>query len=91
MKNTGKSVGVAYALTPQWSVGAVYAKADLSGDAGTMAVTNTDTEKTKIISIGYNMGPVVINAQARDTTAVGGNKTTNGDAKDGIIKVSTKF
>jgi len=91
MKNTGKSVGVAYALTPQWSVGAVYAKADLSGDAGTMAATNADTEKTKIISVGYNMGPVVINAQARDTTAVGGNKTVNGDAKDGIIKVSTKF
>jgi len=89
-KNTGKSVGVAYAVNPQWSLGAVYAKADISGDA-TVATGNTDTEKTKIISIGYNMGPVVINAQARDTTAVGGNKTTNGDAKDGIIKVSTKF
>jgi hypothetical protein len=91
MKNTGKSVGVAYAVNPQWSVGAVYAKADLSGDAGTLAATNTDTEKTKIISVGYNMGPVVINAQARETSAVGGNKTVNGDSKDGIIKVSTKF
>ena len=89
-KNKGQSVGVAYAVNPQWSVGAVYAKADISGDAA-VATGNADTEKTKIISIGYNMGPVVINAQARDTSAVGGNKATNGDAKDGIIKVSTKF
>jgi len=88
--NTGKSVGVAYAINPQWSVGAVYAKADLGGDSA-VAVANQDTEKTKIIAIGYNMGPVVINAQARDTKAVGGSSTNTGDARDGIIKVSTKF
>lgn len=88
--NTGKSVGVAYAINPQWSLGAVYAKADLSGSSA-IAAANTDTEKTKIISIGYNMGPVVINAQGRDTKNLGGNGTVNGDAKDGIIKVSTKF
>jgi len=90
LENTGKSVGVAYAVNPQLSLGAVYAKADLSGNA-TNATTNTDTEKTKIISIGYNMGPVVVNAQARDTKAVGGSSGTNGDARDGIVKISTKF
>jgi len=88
--NTGKSIGLAYAVTPNVTVGAVYAKADLSGDSA-VALANIDTEKTRIISIGYNMGPVVVNAQARDTTAVGGSKAVNGDAKDGIIKVSTKF
>jgi hypothetical protein len=88
--NTGKSIGVAYAITPQWSVGAVYAKADLSGDT-TVALANTDTEKTKIISVGYNMGPVVVNAQGRDTKNLGGSQSVNGDAKDAIIKVSTKF
>ena len=88
--NTGKSVGVAYAINPQWSLGAVYAKADLSGNA-VAAGTNNDTEKTKIISIGYNMGPVVVNAQGRDTKNLGGSGTINGDAKDAIIKVSTKF
>jgi Gram-negative porin len=88
--NTGKSVGVAYAVNPQWSVGAVYAKADMGGDS-LLASANQDTEKTKIISVGYNMGPVVVNAQARETVAVGGNATTNGNAKDGIIKISTKF
>ena len=89
-KNTGKSVGLAYAVNPQWSVGAVYAKADISGDT-TVALANTETEKTKIISVGYNMGPVVINAQGRDTKNVGGKDSVNGSAKDGIIKVSTKF
>jgi len=89
-KNTGKSVGVAYAVNPQWSVGAVYAKADISGDT-TVALANTETEKTKIISVGYNMGPVVINAQGRDTKNVGGKDSVNGSARDGIIKVSTKF
>jgi len=90
LENTGKSVGVAYAINPQFSVGAVYAKADLGGNAPN-ALANTDTEKTKIISLGYNMGPVVLNAQARDTKAVGGSSGTNGDARDAIIKLSTKF
>ena len=90
LENTGKSVGVAYAINPQFSVGAVYAKAELGGNA-TNATTNTDTEKTKIISLGYNMGPVVVNAQARDTKAVGGSSSYNGDARDAIVKISTKF
>jgi len=90
LENTGKSVGVAYAINPQFSVGAVYAKADLGGNASN-ATTNTDTEKTKIISLGYNMGPVVVNAQARDTKALGGSTASNGDARDAIVKISTKF
>lgn len=89
-ENVGKSVGVSYAVNPQLSLGAVYAKADLGGNSAN-ALANTDTEKTKIISVGYNMGPVVLNAQARDTKAVGGSAGTNGDARDGIIKLSTKF
>jgi len=87
---TGKSVGVAYAATPNFSVGATYAKASLGGTAAYISGYN-DTEKTKIISAGYNLGPVVINAQARETKALGGSTTTNGDPKDAIIKVSTKF
>jgi len=87
---TGKSVGVAYAISPNLSVGAVYAKADMSGNSAA-AVLAPDSEKTKIISIGYNMGPVVVNAQARQTDNVSGNSATNGDAKDGIVKISTKF
>ena len=87
---TGKSVGVAYAITPNVSVGAVYARAEMSGNS-TAATASPDTEKTKIISIGYNMGPVAVNAQARQTDNVSGNSTTNGDSKDGIVKITTKF
>jgi len=86
--STGKAVGAAYAVTPQLSVGATYAKADLGG---TTISSYGDTEKTKIISAGYNLGPVVVNAQARQTTNIGGSSSVNGDAKDAIVKVSTKF
>lgn len=86
--STGKAVGVAYAVSPQLSIGATYGKADLGG---TTISGYGDTEKTKIISAGYNLGPVVVNAQARSTTAIGGSSSVNGDAKDAIVKVSTKF
>jgi len=66
--STGKSVGVSYAATPNFSVGAVYAKADLGGTASYIT-GYTDTETTKIISAGYNLGPVVVSAQARETKA----------------------
>jgi len=73
-ENVGKAIGVAYAVNPQLSLGAVYGKASLGGNSAN-ALANIDTEKTKIISVGYNMGPVVVNAQARDTKAVGGSST----------------
>jgi len=88
---TGKSLGVAYAATPNFSLGAVYGKAHLGGTSSLVATANQDTEKTKIISAGYNLGPVVVNAQVRETTNIGGSGSVNGDAKDAIVKVSTKF
>ena len=87
---TGKSVGVAYAITPNVSLGAVYAKAEMSGNS-TAALASVDTEKSKIVSIGYNMGPVVLNGQYRETDNVSGASSVNGDAKDAIVKLSTKF
>jgi hypothetical protein len=37
------------------------------------------------------MGPVVLNGQYRETDNVSGASSVNGDAKDAIVKLSTKF
>jgi len=87
---TGKAVGIAYAATPNFTLGAVYGKADLGGTASYIS-GYTDAEKIKIISAGYNLGPVVVNAQVRETKSLGGSASVNGEPKDAIVKVSTKF
>jgi len=78
----GKAASLTYAATKDLSIGTTYGKA--SKTAGTA------DEKIKLISLGYNLGPVVLNATARKTDNIGG-VTTNGDSKDAIIKLSTKF
>jgi hypothetical protein len=78
----GKALGVSFAATNNLSFGLVYGKADLS--------TATVDEKIKIAAIGYNLGPVVINTEYTDTENLRGS-TANGDSKEVIVKVSTKF
>ena len=79
---TGKALGVSFAATKDLSFGLVYGKADLS--------TASVDEKIKIAAIGYNLGPVVINTEYTDTENLRGS-TANGDTKEVIVKVSTKF
>ena len=75
-------MGVSFAATKDLSLGLVYGKADLS--------TASVDEKIKIAAIGYNLGPVVINTEYTDTENLRGS-TANGDTKEVIVKVSTKF
>jgi len=58
--NTGletkqNSFGAAFAITPNLTLGASYAKAETS--------TQTTDEKAKTIALGYNLGPVVAEVQ----------------------------
>ena len=79
---TGKAASISFAATKDLSLGLVYGKAD---------VTNgTVDEKIKIAAIGYNLGPVVINAEYTDTENLAG-VATHGDSQEVIVKVSTKF
>jgi len=55
---TGKSVGLAYAFTPALSVGLTYAEAKSNA-------LNTFEERTGIVAIGYNLGPVTAQAQLK--------------------------
>jgi hypothetical protein len=81
-KLEGTSFGVAFAVNKELSIGAYVAKAD-SDKAGTVE------EKTKGVAIGYNLGPVTIQAQYRDIENNSGAETLDG--KIGGVKISTKF
>jgi predicted porin len=78
----GTSYGAAYAINKELSIGAYIAKAE-SDKAGTV------DEKTKAVAIGYNLGPVTIQAQYRDIENNSGAETLDG--KIGGVKISTKF
>lgn len=78
----GKSVGIAYAVTPALSVGYTQSKASTT-------VASTQDEKMKMFAIGYNLGAVTVQAQVRDVDNAAGVATADG--KIGSVKLSTKF
>ena len=79
----GKAMSLTYAATNNLSLGVVYGKAESN------RTDKPNTEKIKIAAIGYNLGPVALNAEYTDTTSVGG--LVGADAKELIVKASTKF
>ena len=78
----GKAASLTFAATKELSLGATYGKADKTA--------GTADEKIKLISLGYNLGPVVLNATVRDVDNIAG-VAANGDSRDAIVKLSTKF
>ena len=85
-KRTGKSAGLAYAVTKDLSLGLTYAEA--STDAGTAGSPRPD-EIVKIIALGYNLGPVAVQAQYKDVE-----NASSVAANDGAIfavRLSTAF
>ena len=79
----GQAVSLTYAATNNLSLGVVMAKANSN------RADKPSDEKIKIAAIGYNLGPVALNAEFTDTTSVGG--LAGADAKELIVKASTKF
>jgi hypothetical protein len=79
----GKAASITFAATKDFSIGATYGKAESSA-------TGTVDEKIKLISLGYNLGPVAVNATIRDVENQAG-LTSNGDSQDAIVRLSTKF
>jgi hypothetical protein len=85
-KRTGKSAGLAYAVTKDLSLGLTYAEGKT--DAGTTAAPRPD-EIVKIIALGYNLGPVAVQAQYKDVE-----NASSVAAHDGAIfavRLSTAF
>ena len=79
----GKAMSLTYAATNNLSLGVVY------GKASSNRADKPSDEKIKIAAIGYNLGPVALNAEYTDTANVGG--VAGVDGKELIVKASTKF
>ena len=81
---TGKSVGVAYAISPALSIGYTRSMAD-TNQAGFA------DEKVNHYAIGYNLGAVSVAAMFRDAKGVGGSAGVGGEGEVGSIRLSTRF
>ena len=79
---TGKSLGLAYAFTPALSVGLTYAEAKTNK-------IGTFEERTGIVAVGYNLGPVTAQAQLKHVE-----NNSSAAANDGqifAIRLATAF
>jgi len=81
---TGKSAAVAYAITPAFSIGYTRSIAE------TNVAGNVD-EKVNMYAAGYNLGPVVLQAQHRDGQGLGGGSGDAGKGQVTSVMISTKF
>ena len=76
----GRSYGAAYAINKDLSVGLTYAEAKRAG---------SKNEETMLVAIGYNLGPVTVQAQHKVANNVGGTAGNDGDVTG--IYLGTKF
>jgi len=90
----GKSVGLSYAVTKDFSIAGTYGVAGLSdaggGTAATTAGATKNDEKISIISAGYSLGPVAVKGQYRRTNNIGGN-SNNGSEQDILVWSGVNF
>ena len=80
-KITGKSAGIAYALTKDLSVG--YTQAEAKTDV------NAIEEKVKLFALGYNLGPVALSAQYMKVDNAANRELNDGDIVR--VRLSTAF
>ena len=76
----GRSYGAAYAVNKDLSVGVTYAEAKRA---------NVKNEETMLVAIGYNLGPVTVQAQHKVANNVGG--TAGHDGQVTGVYFGTKF
>ena len=84
MKLNGDSVGVAYAINKELSVGATYAEAKNDNK-----VSFPKIESTTILAVGYNLGPVSVQGQYKNAQNVSGNGANDGQSLS--FYVNTNF
>ena len=80
-KLTGKSIGLAFAVTKELSVGYTQAKADTS--------LNSIREETKNFAVGYNFGPVALQASYAKVDNASSVEANDGDIVR--VRLSTAF
>jgi hypothetical protein len=84
------SMSIAYAVTKDATISLIRAKtdADATGAAPTVRAATLD-EKLTGVNIGYNLGPVTVNAWYVDGDNVGGAST--GEGKAAMLLATTRF
>jgi len=82
------SLGAAFAPTKEITIGLIHTKTEADGILTTARATTLD-EKIKAINVGYNLGPVVINAMYAQGENVGG--VANSDVDALHLNFTTKF
>jgi len=91
---TGKSAGLSYAVTKDFTIAGTYARTNLSDSNGGTAASslgnNKQDEKISIISAGYSLGPVALKGQFRNVSNVSGN-SANGGEKDFLVWSGVNF
>jgi hypothetical protein len=81
---TGKSAAIAYAITPALSIG-------YTRSIGETNTAGSVDEKVNMFAAGYNLGPVVLQAQHRDGKGLGGTAGATGEGQVTSVMISTKF
>jgi hypothetical protein len=76
-----KHYGVSYAVNNAITIGAIWAKADLDG--------NANTQEVKALQLGYALGPVDLTASVARNTDIGG--TLGADSDMAMIRFIGKF
>ena len=86
------SIGLAYAVDKNLSVGYTYVTTKSDANSANTVLTSLPNTKEKInqISIGYNLGPVMVGATYAKVSDIGG-MSTNGDGQAVLVRTGVKF
>ena len=82
------SFGAAFAATKEITIGLIHSKTEADG-VNLITASTVPDEKIKAVNIGYNLGPVVINAMYAQGENVGGTAGVDTDALH--LNFTTKF
>ena len=86
------SIGLAYAVNNNLSVGYTYVSTKSNANTGNTVAASLPNTKEKIsqISVGYNLGPVMVGATYGQVSDIGG-LTANGDGQALLVRTGVKF
>lgn len=84
------SLGAAFAASKEITIGLIHSKTEADGiTTSARSATSVPDEKIKALNIGYNLGPVVVNAMYAQGDNVGGVSNVSTDALH--LNFTTKF
>jgi hypothetical protein len=89
IENKSNSYGISYAATKEITLGANYTKTDTDRTSAQSATAVTADEKIKSVSVGYNLGPIVVGLSYGEVE--GYNGVSQADGKAVRLDTNVKF